>query len=93
MDKNKAKEEIKKLVQIFEDNIRQYSNPNYKEAQKELEVDDPHKVSVLFYNLKRKGWIDIKRSQEDKRKKVYKLISPEKAVGELENEWRFNFHN
>ena len=53
------------------------------EAQKELEVD-PHKVSVLFYNLKRKGWIDIKRSEEDKRKKVYKLISPENAVEELD---------
>ena len=56
------------------------------EAQKELEVDDPHKVSVLFYNLKRKGWIVIKRSEEDKRKKVYKLVSPENAVGELEHE-------
>jgi len=56
------------------------------EAQKELEVDDPHKVSVLFYNLKRKGWMGIKRSEEDKRKKVYKLVSPENAVGELENE-------
>ena len=56
------------------------------ESQKELEVDDPHKVSVLFYNLKRKGWIVIKRSDEDKRKKVYKLISPENAVGELEHE-------
>jgi len=56
------------------------------EAQKELEVDDPHKVSVLFYNLKKKGWIIIKRSEEDKRKKVYRLVSPEKAVGELEHE-------
>lgn len=54
------------------------------EAQKELEVDDPHKVSVLFYNLKKKGWIDIKRSEKDKRKKIYRLISPEKAVEELE---------
>ena len=35
------------------------------EAQKELEVDDPHKVSVL-YNFKRKGWIIIKRSEGDK---------------------------
>ena len=60
---------------------RQFTN---LEAQKELEFDDPHKVSVLFYNLKKKGWIDIKRSEEDKRKKVYKLINPEKAVGELE---------
>ena len=62
---------------------RQFTNI---EAQKELEVDDSHKVSVLFYNLKRKGWIVIKRSEEDKRKKVYKLISPENAVGELEHE-------
>lgn len=55
-----------------------------KEAQKELEIDDSHKVSVLFYNLKRKGWIDIKRTEKDQRKKVYRLISPENAVGELE---------
>ena len=56
------------------------------EAQKELAVDDPHKVSVLFYNLKRKGWIVIKRSEEAKRKKVYNIMSPENAVGELEHE-------
>jgi len=37
-------------------------------------------------NLKRKGGIVIKRSEEDKRKKVYRLISPENAVGELEDE-------
>ncbi len=55
-----------------------------KEPQDCLKLEDPHTVSVLFYNLKRKGWIDIKRSEEDKRKKVYKLVSPEKAVGELE---------
>ena len=56
-----------------------------KEAQKELKITDAHKVSVLFYNLKRKGWIDIRRSEKDQRKKVYKLISPENAVGALED--------
>jgi len=55
-----------------------------KEAQRELKTDDSHMVSVLFYNLKRKGWIDIKRTEKDQRKKVYRLISPENAVGELE---------
>ena len=62
---------------------REFTN---KEAQKELEVSDLHKISVLFYNLKKKGWIEIKRSEEDHRKKVYRLINPEKAVGELEDE-------
>ena len=31
-----------------------------------------------------KGWIDIKGSVEDKRKKVYKRVSLENGVGELE---------
>jgi len=56
-----------------------------KEAQEELKITDAHKVSVLFYNLKRKGWIDMRRSEKDQRKKVYKLISPENAIGELED--------
>jgi len=56
------------------------------EAQKELKIEDSHKLSVLFYNLKRKGWINIKRSENDQRKKLYSLVSPEEAIGELENE-------
>jgi len=62
---------------------REFTN---KEAQKELEESDLNKISVLFYNLKKKGWIEIKRSEEDHRKKVYRLINPEKAIGELEDE-------
>lgn len=54
------------------------------EAQKELKVNDAHKISVLFYNLKRRGWMEVKRSKEDRRKKVYRLVSPEKAITELE---------
>jgi len=54
------------------------------EANKELRLDDPHMVSVLFYNLNKKGWLTVRRLEEDKRKKVYKLISPESAIGELE---------
>jgi len=54
-----------------------------KEAQTCLKLDDPHTVSVLFYNLNKKGWIIIKRDTKDQRKKVYSLINPEKAIGEL----------
>ena len=55
-----------------------------KEAQNCLKLEDPHTVSVLFYNLNKKGWINIKRNSNDQRKKIYHLIDPENAIEGLE---------
>ena len=55
-----------------------------KEAQTCLKIEDSHTISVLFYNLNKKGWIIIKRDTKDRRKKVYKLINPENAIERLE---------
>ena len=57
---------------------------NNLEAKQELKLDDDHMVSVLFYNLKKKGWLEIRRNEKDQRKKVYSLVEPAKAVVELE---------
>ena len=57
---------------------------NNLEAKQELKLDDDHMVSVLFYNLKKKGWLEIRRNEKDQRKKVYSLVEPAKAVGEIE---------
>lgn len=54
------------------------------EAKEELKLEDNHMISVLFYNLKRKGWLEIRRDEKDQRKKVYNLVEPAKAVEELE---------
>ena len=53
------------------------------EAQKELKIENSHMVSVLFYNLKKKGWLVIRRSEKDQRKKVYNLVEPAEAVMEI----------
>jgi len=57
---------------------------NNIEAQQELKLKDSHMVSVLFYNLKKKGWLEIRRDEKDQRKKVYNLVDPAKAVEGLE---------
>ena len=54
------------------------------EAKQELKLEDDHMVSVLFYNLKKKGWLEIRRDEKDQRKKVYNLVDPAKAVEGLE---------
>ena len=39
-DREQAKEEIAKLVQVFKDNFNQYKLPTYKEAQVRIEFLD-----------------------------------------------------
>lgn len=45
---------------------------------------DEKLTNMFFSDLAKLGWMDSERDQEDKRKKVYKLIKPEKAIKELE---------
>jgi len=52
-------------------------------AQQALKEKDSHLLSVLFYDLKKMGWIVITRDQIDKRKKVYRLKEPNQAVKEM----------
>ena len=51
-----------------------------KEAQKALKEKDGHLLSVLFYDLKRYGWMDSTRNGDDKRKKSYNLKEPNEVL-------------
>lgn len=54
-----------------------------KKALNILKEKDRHLLSVFFYDLKKLGWIEIKRDSKDKRKKIYKLKEPNQAVKEM----------
>jgi len=62
-----------------------YENKEFtnEQALKILKEKDPHLLSVLFYDLGNMGWVEIKRDEKDKRKKLYKLKEPNKAVKEM----------
>jgi len=54
-----------------------------KDAQDTLKEKENQRMSVFFHDLSHAGWISIKRSEKDKRKKTYKLKEPNQAVKEL----------
>lgn len=54
-----------------------------EQALKILKEKDPHILSVFFYDLKKLGWINVKRNAKDKRKKIYQLKEPNKAIEEI----------
>ena len=41
-------------------------------------------LSVLLSDLKKNGWLEVSLSQEDSRKRLYKLKSPEIAIQSME---------
>lgn len=54
---------------------------NYEEAFETLNKDKM--LSIVLSELRRTGWLEMKLSPEDARKRIYKLKSPEQAVKEM----------
>jgi len=40
-------------------------------------------INVFFSDLRKSGWIEVSLDTEDSRKRVYKLVNPEKAIEQL----------
>ena len=57
---------------------------NHEEAFKTLNKDKM--LSIVLSELRQAGWLEMKLSPEDARKRIYKLKSPEQAVKEMNNE-------
>jgi DNA-binding MarR family transcriptional regulator len=55
----------------------------FEQAYKILKIDKKV-LSVLLSDLKKNGWIVVSLSQEDSRKRLYKLKPPEIAVQSME---------
>lgn len=73
--------EMKKYASLWKAfEQKEFTNDKALNALKEK---DSHILSVLFYDLKRMGWIEVNRDPNDKRRKIYKLKEPNKAVKEM----------
>jgi hypothetical protein len=55
----------------------------FEQANKILKIDKKV-LSVLLSDLKKSGWIEVSLSQEDSRKRLYKLRSPDVAIQSME---------
>lgn len=54
----------------------------FQQAEKVLEKYKKG-INVFFSDLRKAGWISVQLSEKDTRKRVYKLKSPDCAVGEM----------
>lgn len=87
MVKPLAKWEMKRYSQLWAAfGKKPFANDDAKTTLR----DKNHMLSVLFYNLKLKGWVDVNRLEEDMRKKTYTLREPNAVVKELANEHQSN---
>ena len=62
-------------------NTNQFTQQQVSELFKEK---DFKLISAILSELNRSGWIKIKRSEEDARKKEYSLISPLESINQMD---------
>jgi DNA-binding MarR family transcriptional regulator len=63
-----------------------FKEKEFTREQAEKTIPSDSAIAVFFSELKKAGWIEMKMSQEDARKTVYKLKDPTKAIIEEINE-------
>jgi hypothetical protein len=61
---------------------------NRGEAKKAFEKhkikSDEKMTNTFFSELNKKGWVIVNKNKDDSRKKAFRLVSPEKAIQNLE---------
>lgn len=78
------------VIQRYSALYRKFKTKKFtrEEARKTLDefgVDSQEKITNTFFSeLKKNGWVEIQRDKKDERKKIFKLIHPEKAILNLE---------
>ena len=55
----------------------------YQQAKKARSEKNDKLLLVVISDLKKHGWLAVEQNPEDKRKSVYSLTSPNKAVEEI----------
>jgi len=62
-----------------------FSRKEAQEVIKKYQLKDDEKLTNTFFSeLHKRGWVEVKQDKEDKRKKSFKLVNPEKAILNLE---------
>ena len=61
--------------------MKQFTREEVKKTLEEFGIDSEQKLTNTFFSyLNKCGWVEIERDKEDSRKKLFKLIPPEKAI-------------
>jgi len=67
------------LYQKFK--MKQFTREEARETLKEFSIDNEEKLTNTFFSdLHKKGWVEVEKDKKDARRKLFKLVSPEKAI-------------
>ena len=55
----------------------------YEQIEEALKPDEKSTIGVFINELRKAGWIEVKLSQEDMRKRIYVLNEPNKILLEI----------
>tara|TARA_Y100000310_G_scaffold339504_1_gene432373 strand:- start:5152 stop:5400 length:249 start_codon:yes stop_codon:yes gene_type:complete len=62
---------------------KKFKDKEFTFEQAEKVLNNNSGINVFFSDLRKAGWLEVKLSDDDTRKRVYKLKSPTSAIEEL----------
>lgn len=58
-----------------------FTREQARETLDEFKIDSDERLTNTFFSeLNKRGWIEIEKDEKDSRRKLFKLISPESAI-------------
>lgn len=67
------------LYQKFK--MKQFTREEARKALEDFGIDNKEKLTNTFFSdLHKKGWVEVKKDDKDNRRKLFKLVSPENAI-------------
>jgi len=71
------------LYQKFK--MKQFTREEARKALEEFGIDSEERLTNTFFSdLNKKGWVEVEKDEKDTRRKLFKLVSPEKAIINLD---------
>jgi hypothetical protein len=65
--------------------IKEFTRDEAKKVISKFKVkDDERLTNTFFSDLSKKGWVETEKDTEDARKKIFRLVSPERAILNLD---------
>ena len=71
------------LYQKFK--IKQFTREEARKVLEEFGIKSEERLTNTFFSdLNKKGWVEVEKDEKDARRKLFKLVSPDKAIINLD---------
>ena len=76
------------ILQRYSKLWNKFKDKEFTKSEAEKVLADDKTVAVILSKLRKSGWLEMKTDEQDARKSIYKLKSPDKTILDIVKEFK-----